>query len=140
VNADEIEKSFREKRLLNPYAEFGLQITDIDFATFLNGLGKSWLEKAQHEQRDISIKSEDGILVLSHPSKISFLEQGKAAGFKNYLYFICTVSPEINIKRIHQRVQLGGHDVPEDKVRKRYPRIPTTLIKNHPSLLSCIFV
>jgi predicted ABC-type ATPase len=58
--------------------------------------------------------------VLSHPSKIDFLRQSMAAGYKNYLYFICTVSPAINIDRIKQRTQLGGHSVPEDRIIKRY--------------------
>lgn len=58
--------------------------------------------------------------VLSHPSKADFLQQGLAAGFKNYLYFICTVDPQINIGRVKQRVLKGGHDVPEDRIVKRY--------------------
>jgi predicted ABC-type ATPase len=58
--------------------------------------------------------------VLSHPSKINFLQQSLKAGFKNYLYFICTVDPVINIERVSQRVALGGHTVPEDKIVKRY--------------------
>lgn len=58
--------------------------------------------------------------VLSHPSKIEFLEQSLGLGFKNYLYFICTVNPVINIERIAQRIQLGGHAVPEEKIQKRY--------------------
>jgi predicted ABC-type ATPase len=37
--------------------------------------------------------------VLSHPSKIDFLKHTKNKGFKNYLYFICTVDPEINKNR-----------------------------------------
>jgi len=28
--------------------------------------------------------------VLSHPSKLQFMEQAKTVGFKNYLYFVCT--------------------------------------------------
>jgi len=58
--------------------------------------------------------------VLSHPSKIDFLKHTKNKGFKNYLYFICTVDPEINKNRIKQRVKLGGHNVPNEKVISRY--------------------
>lgn len=58
--------------------------------------------------------------VLSHPSKLAFMMDAKALGFKNYLYFVCTVDPEINIARIAQRVKLKGHDVPQAKVIKRY--------------------
>jgi len=58
--------------------------------------------------------------VLSHPSKIEFLKQARAKGFKTYLYFICTVDPSINIARVAQRVMEGGHNVPADKIKKRY--------------------
>ena len=58
--------------------------------------------------------------VLSHPSKIDFLKQSLIKGYKNYLYFICTVDPAINIERVQQRVELGGHAVPENRIIKRY--------------------
>jgi predicted ABC-type ATPase len=35
-------------------------------------------------------------------------------------YFVCTVSPAINIARVAQRVKLGGHDVPANKIESRY--------------------
>jgi len=58
--------------------------------------------------------------VLSHKSKVDFLKDAKESGYKIYLYFICTTDPGINIQRIVQRVKLGGHDVPREKVIKRY--------------------
>jgi predicted ABC-type ATPase len=58
--------------------------------------------------------------VLSHRSKLQFMDQAKMLGYKNYLYFVCTVDPAINLDRIAQRVQLKGHDVPRDKVVRRY--------------------
>ena len=38
VNADEIEKSFNEKGLLNPPANFGLSTTDKSFSDFVAGV------------------------------------------------------------------------------------------------------
>jgi predicted ABC-type ATPase len=58
--------------------------------------------------------------VLSHPSKLSFMKTARDRGFKNYLYFACTVDPAINIDRIAHRVELKGHYVPDTKVVKRY--------------------
>jgi len=58
--------------------------------------------------------------VMSHPSKISFLTKAKEKGFKTYLYFISTKDPSINIDRVHIRKSKGGHDVEDDKVKKRY--------------------
>lgn len=45
------------------------------------------------------------------------------AGYKVYLYFVSTESPEINKYRVKKvRVEEGGHDVPEDKIESRYYR------------------
>lgn len=38
------------------------------------------------------------------------------------LVYITTKGPEINVARVEQRVRLGGHDVPEDKIRERWHR------------------
>lgn len=60
--------------------------------------------------------------VFSHPSKIDIMKEAKAAGYKVYLYFVSTESPEINKYRVKVRTQKGGHDVPEDKIEQRYFR------------------
>ena len=41
-------------------------------------------------------------------------------GYKNYLYYISTESPSINIERVKQRVKLGGHPVSKNKIESRY--------------------
>lgn len=38
------------------------------------------------------------------------------------MYFVCTSDPDLNVKRVANRVLEGGHDVPEDKIRERYER------------------
>ncbi len=60
--------------------------------------------------------------VFSHPSKIDIMKQAKDAGYKVYLYFVSTEAPEINKYRVKLRTQLGGHDVPDDKIEQRYYR------------------
>ncbi len=60
--------------------------------------------------------------VMSHESKVQFLKQAKLAGFKTYLYFICTQDPEINKQRVLNRVQKGGHNVDPKKIEDRYYR------------------
>jgi len=58
--------------------------------------------------------------VFSHASKIQELEDAKKAHFKIYLYFITTSDPLINLQRVKNRVENGGHDVPDDKIHDRY--------------------
>lgn len=60
--------------------------------------------------------------VMSHPSKVEVLLQARSLGFRTALYFVATESPSLNVARVAQRVLLGGHDVPEDRIRQRYVR------------------
>jgi predicted ABC-type ATPase len=38
------------------------------------------------------------------------------------LHYIALASPEIAIARVRRRVELGGHDVPEQDIRRRFTR------------------
>lgn len=60
--------------------------------------------------------------VMSHISKVEFLQEAKRQGFKTYLYYVSTVDPMINIARVKYRVSVGGHPVPEQKIVERYYR------------------
>lgn len=60
--------------------------------------------------------------VMSSPDKIDFMREAQERGYRTYLYFVATDDPAINLARVAQRVAQGGHDVPEDRVRKRYRR------------------
>lgn len=58
--------------------------------------------------------------VMSHPSKLDFLRDAQAAGFRTYLYFVATEDPEINVGWVRARVQKNGHHVARDKIVSRY--------------------
>ena len=60
--------------------------------------------------------------VMSHESKLAFLKLAQEKGYRTYLYFIATKDPAINVSRVAERVKLGGHDVPTDKIIQRYHR------------------
>jgi predicted ABC-type ATPase len=60
--------------------------------------------------------------VLSDERKITFIEKAFNEGYRIYLYFVTTDSPEINIRRVQQRMSLGGHAVDSDKIRERYTK------------------
>ena len=61
--------------------------------------------------------------VFSHPSRIDFLAQAKALGYRINLVVIHVSSPELNIARVARRVAEGGHNVPDEKVETRIPRM-----------------
>lgn len=60
--------------------------------------------------------------VFSHPSKIDFMAKAKAMGYEVILVFVHLSSPDLNKARILQRIEEGGHSVPEHKVESRIPR------------------
>lgn len=60
--------------------------------------------------------------VLSDPRKIEYIQKAKAFGYRIYLYFVATQNADINVARVEQRVALGGHNVPKDKIIQRYTK------------------
>lgn len=60
--------------------------------------------------------------VMSHSSKLEFLRQAKANGYRTYLYYVATDDWHINIDRVKARVAKGGHTVGRDKIIDRYFR------------------
>lgn len=60
--------------------------------------------------------------VFSHPSKVDFLAKAKAYNYEIILVFIHLSSIDLNKARISQRIEEGGHFVPDEKVETRIPR------------------
>ncbi len=60
--------------------------------------------------------------VFSHVSKIDFVANAKALGYKIILVYIHLESTGLNQARVLQRVSEGGHDVPAEKIHTRIPR------------------
>ena len=58
--------------------------------------------------------------VFSSDEKVDFVRAAKAEGYFIRIFFVCTDSPEINIRRITKRWIAGGHEVPISKVVSRY--------------------
>lgn len=107
INADEIARVLREAS--------GAE--DVDRLAF---------EKAEELRRSLlagrlSFCTET---VFSDPqgAKLEFLREARASGYAVFLVFIGLDGPDLSIARVMQRVEGGGHDIPDDKVRGRYPR------------------
>lgn len=60
--------------------------------------------------------------VASTQEKMDFVKRAISSGYEFEFLFMNAGSPEICIERIRQRVAMGGHDVPEEKVRSRYEK------------------
>ncbi len=60
--------------------------------------------------------------VMSHISKVEFMRRAKAVGYRVTFFFVATDDPALNVLRVQTRVELGGHDVPKDRILARYRR------------------
>jgi predicted ABC-type ATPase len=60
--------------------------------------------------------------VFSHASKVDLVRQGLQAGYLVELH-VMLVPEDLAVARVAHRIVLGGHTVPEDKVRQRYRRL-----------------
>jgi len=79
---------------------------------------------AQH-RRVTALEARKDVMyetVMSHPSKIAELQAAQRAGYHITIHFVATDDPEINVERVGLRVDAGGHDVPDDRIRARYAR------------------
>jgi len=152
INADDIQIQLNQKRFINCIAFLPFTIVQNDWIEFLvNLMNDSRVDKKLAKNvffEDELIKSEGYIdaygasvlaefiriklleggysysfeTVMSHYSKVNFIEEANRLGYKTYLYFICTNDPLINLERIKNRVIHGGHEVSEEKIISRYYR------------------
>jgi predicted ABC-type ATPase len=60
--------------------------------------------------------------VFSHGSNLAFLRALKMLNYYILFVYIATEHPDINVKRVRNRIAFEGHSVPEQKIRDRYWR------------------
>lgn len=60
--------------------------------------------------------------VLSTQRNLRLLDKARKRGYFIRCYYVLTADPAINVWRVKSRVESGGHDVPEEKIIKRYDR------------------
>ena len=76
---------------------------------------RSEAQLARHE--DFIIES-----TLSGRTLKSYLARARSAGFQVSIVFIYLDSPDSCVMRVRQRVRGGGHNVPEEDIRRRFLR------------------
>lgn len=99
INADVIKKQ--------------LHCSDLEAAE----IAEATRERLLKDGMDITFES-----VLSVPRNIIFMGRAHEFGYHVSCVYVLTANPEVNVKRVEQRVRDGGHDVPPEKVRERYHR------------------
>ena len=102
VNADEIARG------LSPFSP---STVDVQAARIMIQRTDELLE----ERADFAIET-----TLATRSYVQLVHRAHEKGDKVHLLFFCLESPEQAIQRVAQRVKEGGHNVPEDVIRRRF--------------------
>lgn len=80
--------------------------------------GRMMLEMLEdYVQRGISFAFET---TLSGRGYARMIPRWQAQGYHVQLYFLRLPSPEIAVARVRKRVIEGGHNIPEDTIRRRF--------------------
>jgi predicted ABC-type ATPase len=110
VNADRIARALRD-------ADPTASSDDIDRRAFTEAENL----RAALVEAGLSFCTET---VFSDPAgaRLSFLEGARTRGFVVFLVFIGLDNPALAVARVQQRVNQGGHDIPDEKLHARFPR------------------
>jgi predicted ABC-type ATPase len=87
-------------------------------------IGKSLLEQAIAGGRDYRFETTLGGRTIAQ-----LLEKAARSGHRLRIWFCGLASPELHLRRVQSRVALGGHDIPEDKIRERWNRSRENLVR-----------
>ncbi len=79
---------------------------------------------AEARRRECIARRESFITesTFSHPSKLDLIHDAANADYRVAVFHINVNNADISVSRVAQRVQRGGHPVPEQKIRERYQR------------------
>ncbi|MBZ5566321.1 MAG: zeta toxin family protein [Acidobacteriia bacterium] len=91
--------------------------------------GKRLLERAIAERLDFAFETTLGGRTIT-----ALLEKALREGFEVRIWYVGLNSPELHIARVRSRVQRGGHDIPEQRIRQRYIQSRLNLIQLLPKL------
>ncbi len=78
---------------------------------------EAWVEASIHAHQTVGVET-----VLSTDKYRRLVTEAKRRQFAFRLIFVMLESPNLNVQRVHLRVEKGGHDVPEASIRKRWVR------------------
>jgi predicted ABC-type ATPase len=91
--------------------------------------GKRLLQRAIAERLDFAFETTLGGRTIT-----ALLEEAVAAGIEVRIWYVGLMSPELHVARVRSRVEKGGHDIPEERIRERYYSSRLNLIRLLPGL------
>lgn len=113
-------------------APAGLRLVNADVLTLELGLSAAEAMATANALRRALVARRESFAfetVFSDPvgDKLAFLADTAANGYTVVLCFIGIANADQSDERVAMRVSQGGHDVPVDKIRSRFPRTLSNL-------------
>ncbi|MGA8252536.1 MAG: ZTL protein, partial [Mycobacterium sp.] len=62
------------------------------------------------------------------------MAEAASRGIEVYVFYVGLATADAHIERVRQRVRAGGHDIPEDAIRRRYRHSRLNLVQLLPAL------
>ncbi|MDA0348970.1 MAG: zeta toxin family protein [Verrucomicrobia bacterium] len=87
-------------------------------------MGKDLLQKAITNKRSFAFETTLGGHTITQ-----LLINAAESGLRLVISYVGLKRVDLNIARVNQRVQKGGHTIPEEKIRERWDRSRENLIK-----------
>src|SRR5689334_16368274 len=91
--------------------------------------GRRLLERAIAEGKDFAFET-----TLGGSTMPRLLTDAAAQGFEVRVWYVGLASPDLHIARVRNRVQAGGHDIPESSIRRRWRHSRLNLVQLLPHL------
>jgi len=105
----------------------GITLEDAQSAAWYEG--RRLLERAIAERLQFAFETTLGGTTITE-----LLERAIASGIEVRIWYVGLDSVERHIARVRARVEAGGHDIPEERIRERYIRSLLNLIRLMPKL------
>lgn len=98
--------------------EFAKSLSPFDPSAASVAAGRFMLMKIRYllgKKEDFCIET-----TLATRSLMRTVEEAKANGYDVTILYFWLNSPELAVRRVHDRVMAGGHNIPENVIRRRY--------------------
>ena len=103
-------------KVIDPY----INADDIKGTNHCTDLEAAQLAESLRENAIKDGKSFTFETVLSTDRNLNLLKKAKEQGYFIRCIYVLTADPQINVIRVKARVALGGHPVPDEKIKSRY--------------------
>jgi predicted ABC-type ATPase len=105
-------------KVIEPY----INADDIKRTNYCSDLEAAQMAENMRKQAVSDNRSFTFETVMSTDRNLNLLKEAREKGYFIRCIYVLTADVNINVMRVESREALGGHGVPEDKIRSRYQK------------------